>query len=157
MIKKIFCAMFATLLSVSTAQADSPRIWASLGAQIDYSAAEAQVRYMGEPIFWGLQPVVSASFARNSAAWVGVGSAITWRAAESGVFARFTSMLGVHRRGNGPDLGGPIQLRNAFDVGLMTKSGAEFGIGVDHRSNAGLYRPNPGINTAYLFASFPLH
>lgn len=156
MINKALIAATTVFLSVSASYAEQARIWGSLGSQIDPSAAEAQLRYMGEPMFWNLQPVVGVSVARNGSGWIGAGSAYTWRPTQDGFFVRFTSMIGVHKRGSGRNLGGPIQLRNALDLGLSGANGMEYGIGVDHRSNAGLYKPNPGMNTGYLFASFPL-
>ena len=65
-------------------------------------------------------------------------------------------MVGAYRRGSGRDLGGALQFRNALDIGYRWESGIEAGIGADHRSNAGLRHPNPGLNTVYLFAAIPL-
>jgi opacity protein-like surface antigen len=149
-------AASAILLNTSILAAEEQRVWGSIGNQLDVSSAEVQARYMGEPMFWGLQPVLGVSFAANDSAWIGVGSAYTWRAASEGFFVRLTSMAGVHSRGSGRNLGGPIQFRTSLDVGLASTGGFEFGVGVDHRSSAGIYKPNPGLNTAYLFATMPI-
>lgn len=156
MFKTAIFAATAVFLSITATFAEQARVWGSVGSQIDPSATEGQLRYMAEPLFWNLQPVLGVSMASNGAAWIGAGSAYTWRPNQDGPFVRFTSMIGVHKRGNGPNLGGPVQFRNALDLGIAATNGMEYGVGVDHRSNAGLYRPNPGMNTAYLFASFPL-
>lgn len=149
-------ALVATALLAQPALAESPRIFGSVGSQLSVNSAEAQVRYIGEPFVWGLQPVVGLSVAGNSSGYVGVGAAYTWRAQDGGLFARVTGMAGVHKRGSGRNMGGPLQLRTALDVGFTAASGMEFGIGADHRSSAGLYKPNPGLNTAYLFTTVPL-
>jgi hypothetical protein len=157
MIKKMLMALTAAIVSISSAYAESPRIWGSMGTRMGPGTAEAQLRYIGEPLFWNLQPVLGVSMARGGSGWIGAGSAYTWRPNKDELFVRFTSMVGIYKRGNGANLGGPIQFRNGLDLGFSTASGMEYGIGFEHLSNAGLYRPNPGINTAYLFASFALH
>ncbi|MGY6703792.1 acyloxyacyl hydrolase [Roseinatronobacter sp.] len=149
-------ALVVMALFAQPALAESPRIFGSIGSQLSVSSTEGQVRYIGEPLIWGLQPVVGLSGAANSSGYVGVGAAYTLRAQQSGLFARVSGLAGVHKRGSGRDMGGPLQFRTSLDVGYMTASGMEFGIGADHRSSAGIYKPNPGLNTAYLFATFPL-
>ena len=156
MMRSFFVAAALVVFSLFPAQAESPRIWGSIGSQIDGAGAEAQARYIGAPFIWNLQPVVGISAGAKGTGWVGAGAAWTWRPEQDGFFLRLTTMVGVHKRGNGPNLGGPIQFRNALDIGLTSAGGVEFGLGVDHRSNAGLYRPNPGLNSVYLFASIPL-
>lgn len=153
----------AALLSVCVAlaglpaHAEEPRVFMSLGQlQSTRSATEVQLRYIGAPIFWKLQPVVGGSMAGDGSGHIGIGNALTWRSADSRLFARVSSIAGVHKRGNGKALGGPIMFRTALDLGVMSASGIEYGIGLDHRSSARIYRPNPGLNTAYLFASVKL-
>ncbi len=150
------CFLTCCLFIAQPALAESPRIIGTIGQQMEISSPEASLRYVGSPFLWKFQPAFGLSLARNESAWVGAGKAVTWRSQDSGLFLRWTSMAGIHRRGNGRNLGGPIQFRNAFDAGLLQRNGTEIGIGFDHRSSANIYRPNPGLNTAYLFASFPL-
>lgn len=152
----IASAAAAVLLSLNASHAEEARIWGSLGTQLRVNATEMQARYIAQTAFWNLQPVLGVSVAGNDSAWVGVGSAYTWRPAPDGLFLRVTSMVGVHKNGNGRKLSGPVQFRTGLDVGMSTLGGMEYGLGVDHRSSAGLYKPNPGLNTAYLFVSVPL-
>ena len=147
----------ACLLALATpAVAEVPRLVGSLGQQLGASAPEAYLRYVGTPYFWKLQPVLGASIASTGSGWVGAGSAVTWRAPNSGLFARASLMAGVHRKGAGPDLGGLVLFRSAIDLGKSDSKVREYGVGADHRSSGGLYKPNPGLNTAYLFMSVPL-
>lgn len=147
----------ALLLCVSgPVAAQSPLLTGSLGQQMTTNDPEAYLRYIGTPGVFGLQPVVGLSAASNGSAWVGAGAAYTYKPADQGLFVRVSSMAGLYRRGSGKDLHGPIQFRTALDLGFAQRSGTEFGIGADHRSSARIYRPNPGINTVYLFASVPL-
>lgn len=149
-------ALICLLATSAPALADEPRLIGSLGQQASVGSTEAYLRYVGSPVFWKLQPVLGMSLAANGSGWVGAGSAVTWRGLESGLFLRTSVMAGVYRRGAGRDLGGPVQFRSALEVGMQQRSGMEYGLGLDHRSSAGFYKPNPGLNTAYVFASYPL-
>ncbi|WP_227427067.1 acyloxyacyl hydrolase [Roseibaca sp. Y0-43] len=141
----------------SSVVADEARVVMGLGNQMGPGSPELSARYIAaEPVFGHLHPTVGMSVAGNGSAFVGLGAAITFGKHSEGIFARFTSMVGAHRQGNGRNLGGPLQFRNALDIGYRWASGVEAGLGADHRSNAGLDRPNPGLNTIYLFASIPL-
>lgn len=149
-------ALAALLCLAQPALAESPRLIGSLGQQLSPNDAEASLRYLGSPHLWKLQPMLGLSVSSNGSGYIGAGSAITWRMADEGLFLRVSSIAGIHRRGSGKNLGGPIMFRTAVDLGVQNRDGREFGIGADHRSSARLYRPNPGLNTVYLFASIPL-
>ncbi|MCH8464989.1 MAG: acyloxyacyl hydrolase [Roseinatronobacter sp.] len=150
-------ALVALLGFTFPAAADSPRVIASLGQHLEARSTEGYIRYLGSPVFWKFQPVIGLSVAGNGSGWAGAGTAVTWRAQEAaGIFLRASTMAGVYRRGSGPYLGGPIQFRTALDLGVSQQGGMEFGLGVDHRSNAGIYKTNPGRNSVYLFASMAL-
>jgi hypothetical protein len=155
--KKIYYAV-ATLycLVMTPAFAENMRIIGSVGYQAGPDDPEAYVRVIGEPYFWKLQPTVGLSAAKNGSAWAGIGSAVTLRFYDDSMFVRFGTMAGLYRSGSGRDLSGPIQFRSNLDIGFSQRNGFEFGIGADHRSSAGIYTPNPGLDTVYLFASFPL-
>lgn len=141
----------------AAASAESPRLIGSLGQQLTTNDPEAYLRYMGAPLLWGMQPVLGVSLSSNGSGWVGAGTAYTYRPKETGLFLRISSMAGLYRKGSGKDLHGPIQFRTVLDLGMMQRNGMEYGIGADHRSSARVYKPNPGLNTVYLFASVPLH
>lgn len=140
----------------TAAVADSPRLIGSLAQQMTTNDPEAYLRYMGSPLLYGVQPVLGLSVAANGAGWIGAGAAYTYRPKVQGLFLRVSSMAGLYRKGAGKDLHGPLQFRTALDLGITQRNGMEYGIGVDHRSSARIYRPNPGLDTVYLFASVPL-
>lgn len=153
----LFRIALLLLLSVAgPVAAEEPRLTAGIGQQMITNDPEFSLRYTGSPYLWDLQPVLGLSVATNGSAWIGAGAALTWRPGHTGLFGRFSSMAGVYRQGSGKDLGGPVQFRTALDVGIGQANGLEFGVGLDHRSNAGLYKQNPGLNSVYLFASMPL-
>ena len=128
--------LLSFLCLAKPALAETPLVTGSLGQQMTTNDPEAYLRYIGRPFFWDFQPVFGLSVAANGSGWVGAGSALTWRPANTSAFVRVSSMAGLYRRGGGKDLGGPIQFRTALDLGIQRASGFEFGIGADHRSSA---------------------
>jgi len=156
--RKLISLVFVTVMTaVSPAMADQPRVIAGIGTQMGVGSAEASLRYIApEPFFWRLHPAFGVSVAGNGSGWAGFGSAVTF-GQDDGLFLRVTGMVGAYRRGSGRDLGGALQFRSALDIGYRWENGIEAGVGADHRSNAGLDTPNPGLNSIYLFAAMPLN
>ena len=87
--------------------------------------------------------------------WAGLGHAYTWTNRQENVFVQLHAMAGLYDEGSGADLGGPIQFRSGIDVGYQNKEGVRMSLGVDHRSNAGLYSSNPGLETVHFRVSIP--
>lgn len=154
--KRFLSAVLLTLLATSgMAAAQDARVIVGLGNQMSVDSAELSARYIAaDPLFWNIHPAFGLSVAANGSAWVGAGWGYTLGTKPESAFLRVTNMIGAHRRGSGRDLGGALQFRTALDVGYRWRSGVEAGIGIDHRSNAGLNNLNPGLDTAYLFASY---
>ncbi|MCC5962327.1 MAG: acyloxyacyl hydrolase [Rhodobacteraceae bacterium] len=144
----VFCA-------AAPLQAESARVTVALGQQLGPDSPELQLRYSGDPVLMKLQPVIGLSVAANGSVWLGAGIVGTWRAPSNGMFLRGRFMPGAYRQGRGRDLSGPMQFRSSLEMGFQRADGLEYGIGADHRSSAGLHRPNPGLDSLFLFASFP--
>ena len=85
----------------------------------------------------------------------GVGYAYTLSIRPENRFLQFHTMAGLYDKGDGVDLGGPIEFRSGIEVGYQARSGVRMGLGVDHRSNAGLYSTNPGLETVHFRVSIP--
>jgi hypothetical protein len=157
--KRFLSAMLlAVIATTGIAQAQDARVIVGLGNQMSVNSVEVSARYLAaEPLFWNIHPAFGVSLAENGSGWVGAGWGYTLGTKPESAFLRVTNMVGAHRRGSGRDLGSVLQFRTALDVGYRWRSGVEAGLGIDHRSNAGLGNLNPGLNTAYLFASFPFN
>ena len=98
---------------------------------------------------------VGLSLGERGETWVGFGQ--TW-AAELGRsgFLELHAMTGLYEPGDGLDLGGPIAFRSGIEIGIEDRRGWRYGLGYDHRSNAGLYDDNPGVETVHFRVSIPL-
>ncbi|KPQ08248.1 MAG: Lipid A 3-O-deacylase (PagL) [Rhodobacteraceae bacterium HLUCCA12] len=145
----------ASIGAAPTAAQEAPALTFALGANSSGSF-EGFAGWRGAPVWHGFQPTVGASLSNRGEGWVGAGLAYTWRAAQQPGFLRVAVMPGLYRQGNGRNLGGAIEFRSSLEVGLRLRSGGEVALGVAHRSNAGIYNTNPGLNTAYLGYSMPL-
>ncbi len=63
---------------------------------------------------------------------------------------------GWYIRGNGKNLGFPIEFRSALECAFQFKKGARLGLAISHLSNAHLSHRNPGVNTLVLSIEVPL-
>lgn len=127
---------------------DATRQVFSLGVTSGGSA-ELSYRQYGRPLWSGIRPVYGFSLSSRAEGWAGAGLSYRWQLSPDSLFLRASIAPGVHARGRGTDLGGPISIRSALELGLVAGRG-EFTLGIDHRSNAGLYSRNPGLNSLYL-------
>ncbi len=147
----VIALLMAALAATLPASAETRHVIASVGQQIKGNSREIGLRYIGLPVWGPLRPTLGVSRALNGSGHVGAGFGFYWQRGREGAFVRLGTIAGIHKRGNGRDLGGPIMFRSALDLGYRTARGVEFGLGVDHRSSARLYRPNPGLDTVYVF------
>ena len=99
---------------------------------------------------WGLSATTDGEF------WIGIGHAYTMNVFNERGFLQFHSMAGLYENGSGVDLGGPIEFRSGIELGYQAKNGVRVGLSIDHRSNAGLYSRNPGLETVQLRVSIPI-
>ncbi|SLN26462.1 Lipid A 3-O-deacylase (PagL) [Roseovarius litorisediminis] len=87
--------------------------------------------------------------------WAGIGHVYTLSNRKKNMFLQLHAMTGLYEEGDGVDLGGPIEFRSGIEFGYQNKSGVRMSVGADHRSNAGLYSGNPGLETVHFRVSIP--
>ena len=63
------------------------------------------------------------------------------------------SGAGLYRRGDGKELGGAFEFRSGLEVAVRIHPRGRLGLSFYHLSNAGIYRPNPGIESLELVYS----
>lgn len=122
---------------------------------------EAYVRYDMGSSFGPFQPAAGLSVTDTNDVWVGLGATHTtrfWdRPSGAGGYAQLHVMPGMYARGSGPDLGHQLEIRSGAEIGYQAKNGLRYGLSYDHRSNAGLSTPNPGMETLQVRVSIPLN
>ena len=101
------------------------------------------------------QTIYGLSATSDGELWGGIGPAYRMSIANDSLFVQFHAMAGLYAEGDGVDLGGPIQFRSGVELGYQAPRGMRVSFGVDHRSNAGIYSTNPGLETWHLRVAIP--
>lgn len=63
---------------------------------------------------------------------------------------------GIYERGDGKNIGGPIEFRSQIEVGYKLPNRGRIAVSLDHISNAGIYDRNPGVESVMLTYGIPL-
>lgn len=149
------CASPGGCLAVSRPQAHLGATAGETHADARRLGAEVQIRH-DMPLAAGpFQAAWGVSGSSERELWIGGGYAHTIPAGGR-AFVQTHVMAGLHDPGDGRDLGGSVQFRSGIELGWRLRRGARMSLGFDHRSNAGLRAPNPGIETTYLRLSLPI-
>ena len=137
----------------------TPRLAFSAG-QVLERRAEAQgeiyFRYDMATKFGPFGNAVGVSYTEQGALWLGLGQTYTFTNANTPFYAELHAMPGLYVENGGFDLGGPIEFRSGIEIGYENRSGVRFAASYDHRSNAGIYDDNPGIETVQFRVSVPV-
>ena len=91
----------------------------------------------------------------RGAVWAGAGIIHRVTLPRSRAYLETHFMPGLYLRGDGVDLGGPINARAGAELGWETEAGLRIGLSIDHRSHGGIFDRNPGAETVQLRVSFP--
>ena len=137
----------------------APRVAFSAGTVVErraQEAAEIYLRYALPRNYGPFGTALGLSIGENGEAWVGYGATYKMDLGRSPIYAELHAMPGLYAENGGFDLGGPIAFRSGIEIGYEARNGWRYGLSYDHRSNAGLYDDNPGIETVQFRISVPL-
>jgi lipid A 3-O-deacylase len=128
--------------------------WFDFNRQRD-EALEARIEYrVGRPRF-PLRAIATATFTGDSSVFVGAGIAY-----QVDLGRRWTVtpafVPGYYRRGNGKDLGFPLEFRSQLEIGYGLPRGSRVAIAVSHLSNGSLGSRNPGQESLTVACEIPL-
>src|SRR5680860_252018 len=124
-----------------------------------------QEKHVGEEIFIRKQTGIArgpfqftygVSVTDEGGLWLGMGNTTTYSTPNDRWYAQFHAMPGLYARGGEVELGGPIEFRSGIELGYQNREGVRIGLGADHRSNAGIYSNNPGVETVHFRVSIPM-
>ncbi len=137
----------------------TPRVAFSAGTSLERRAdagAEAYLRYDFARTIGPFGQALGLSLGDESGAWVGYG--LTWGTSlgRSPFYTELHVMPGLYAASDSFDLGGPVEFRSGIEFGYEANNGWRYGLGFDHRSNAGIYDSNPGIETVQFRVSMPI-
>jgi len=88
--------------------------------------------------------------------WAGFGHVYDIDTPISALDIQLHAMTGLYEKGQGTDLGGPIEFRSGIEVAYHLENGMRLGLGWDHRSNLEIYARNPGVEMVHVRLSIPL-
>ena len=136
----------------------SPRISLALGEVMERNAIEEDEIYIRYDLGHKRGPFGNAfgvSVSENGGTWVGFGTTYKVDLGNSPIYTELHSMPGLYFDNGGFDLGGPIAFRSGIEIGYEAPSGWRMALSYDHRSNAGIYEDNPGIEMVQFRVSMP--
>jgi len=119
-------------------------------------AAELYLRYDLGRTYGPFGTAAGLSVAEEGETWVGAGATYSLPLGQTGAYAELHAMPGLYFDNGGFDLGGTVAFRSGLELGYETRNGWRLAVSYDHRSNAGLYAENPGIETVQFKVSVPL-
>ena len=136
------------------------RVGFSAGTVVERRADEGSEIYLRYDLGKNIGPfgqAIGLSYGDESGSWIGYGW--TWETyfGKSPFYTQLHAMPGLYAAGDDFDLGGPIEFRSGIELGYEAKNGWRYGLSYDHRSNAGIYDNNPGIETVQFRVSVPLN
>ena len=138
----------------------TPRFSISAGEVLERRAnpaAELYLRYDLGQMHGPFGTAAGLSVGEGGETWAGFGATYTMPFGRSGAYAELHAMPGLYLDNGGFDLGGPIEFRSGVELGYETSKGWRVALTYDHRSNAGIYDENPGIETVQFKVSIPLN
>ena len=137
----------------------TPRIALSAGDVLKRQASpagEVYIRYDLGHMNGPFGHAFGLSVGEHGETWLGFGQTLRTDFGGSRVYAELHAMPGIYLDNGGFDLGGPVEFRSGVELGYETRKGWRFGLSYDHRSNAEIYKQNPGIETVQFRVSVPL-
>ena len=105
-------------------------------------AAELRLEYRSRPLASGLRAVAAALATTDGSLFLGTGVAFQLRRGRWDLTPTFVP--GLYRRGDGRDLGYPLEFRSQLELGHRFRGGPRIALAFSHLSNAGLGSRNPG-------------
>lgn len=120
-----------------------------------YGGSLLQIEYKYENIWKNLRPQATILFSQFNSGYIGLGFSLEYYLTEQIIIIP-SFAPGLYWRGNGRDLGYPIEFQSAVEISYEFKNKARIGIHVSHLSNAHLSHHNPGFNAFMLWMAVPL-
>ena len=136
------------------------RLAFSAGQVLERQATQANEVYLRYDLGHKRGPFGSAiglSVGEQGETWIGFGQTYTMNFGDRPLYAELHSMPGLYAANGGFDLGGPIEFRSGIEFGYENRRGWRYAFSYDHRSNAGIYDKNPGIENVQFRVSIPFN
>ncbi len=121
--------------------------------RIEYRSAYALLQ-PEDGVFRGFHPMIGIMGNTALAAFAYGGFAAPFRFADDNWEVVPSAGIGAYHNGNGLFLGGVMEFHLGMGVNYAITRDSRLGVSVDHISNGGTHRKNPGVNSVLLSWSF---
>jgi lipid A 3-O-deacylase len=120
------------------------------------TAAEFRGEYRFGDVWWFIAPFVGVAATSDGAfyGYGGFGFDINFG---PNVVLTPNAAVGYFGRGSGTDLGSAVEFRTGAELAWRFPDRSRLGVAVNHTSNAGIGKKNPGEQSVVLMYSIPLH
>jgi len=123
--------------------------------QLEDETEEVRVEYRYD-LDWYLKPMGGLMLTADQAAHVFMGVYAEYFFTDN-FYVSPSFAPGIFMKGQGKDLGHVVQFRSQLDLGWRFDNALRLSVSLNHISNAGLGKFNPGSETVAVTLSFPLH
>lgn len=156
-LRKLFF-LFFILFFVSTFAMQSDLLYLNAGLnnvrRKNSRSTEYRLEYKFKNNFWIFNPLLGFSITSKKQTYTYGGIAIDLVLKNRFAFVPNFS-AGYYNKGNGKDLGFPLEFRTGIEASWILKNLYRFGVHFSHTSNASLGRKNPGLETLVFFVAVP--
>ncbi len=117
-----------------------------------FLGSEVRFTHILDQDYFHFHPVLDFSVGNDGAFWVGAGVYVEGEleTKAGNLFIGGSFAPGFYHKGNGFDLGYPLEFRSGIEAGIKTNNGYRISLSYDHRSNARIRKINPGMETIQL-------
>lgn len=159
--KSLYSALSVVLAAMISTASLAGEIVVGIGAD-DILRDDIPFALSGElrsdPVF-GLGPVklgvgAGAEIDGDSDAWAGVGLVGYIYIPGTGFRIEGSEMVGAYHNGGGNDLGHGLEFRSQIGISYAVTDRVRIGAAFNHKSNAGLSKRNPGVETIFATVGF---
>lgn len=152
-------AVFAAPANAGDPSEDGPLYSVSVGmfdsVQLEDEGIEGRIEYRHDRGLSILKPFGGFMLNDDSAAHVYAGVLIDWHATDNVVITP-SFAPGLYMKGQSKDLGYLLQFRSQIEFAWRFDGGTRLGVSLNHISNAGLGKQNPGSESVVLSLIMPV-
>ena len=141
-----------------SARADNPYFLAVGGGVFDFNrpsyVGQARLELRFADRFWLFKPMLGVLVTTDKAVY-GYGGLRIDLYIDNRWVVTPNAALGAYYRGDGINLGSTLEFKTGAELDYRFDDHSRLGVALDHISNAGITRQNPGSNTVLLYYSHP--
>jgi lipid A 3-O-deacylase len=156
--KKIYSIFFACLC-ISLFAKDKDLIYVCSGInnirRLNNRSVEFRLEYKSRYNFKSFHPILGASYTTKKQLYTYGGVSLDLYPNKHVVIAP-NFALGYYNKGNGKDLGLPLEFRSGIEAAIKFNNQVRVGLHASHTSNASLGKKNPGLETLAFFVAIPI-